>query len=266
MMILPLLKRNFCSCIKVFLILFAVICLYTTVIIYMYNPELADMLNDYQKALPEMMSAVGMTDIASNLLEWIQIYLYGFIMNVFPMVFAIILGNKLLMRDIDRGSMAGILTSPNSRFSILLTQVVSAILLMFLMLAAVTGVGIASCEMLFPGELDISHYFLLNVGSFLLQLVVLSIVFLCASFCSESKYFYTFGAGIPILFFLIQMISNMGEKLQNLKYLTIYTLFPAQDIIQGTGNAAAGLISMAVLSLLMFSGSMIWFCKRDLSL
>ncbi len=90
-MIFPLFKRNISSGIKVFMILFAVICMYTTIIIYMYNPELSEMLSDYQKALPGMMSAVGMTGIASNLLEWIQIYLYGFIMTLFPMVFAIIL-------------------------------------------------------------------------------------------------------------------------------------------------------------------------------
>ena len=36
-MIFPLFKRNISSGIKVFMILFAVICMYTTIIIYMYN-------------------------------------------------------------------------------------------------------------------------------------------------------------------------------------------------------------------------------------
>ncbi len=42
------------------------------------------MLSSYQEALPEMMAAVGMTDVAQNLLEWIRVYLYGFIMPLFP--------------------------------------------------------------------------------------------------------------------------------------------------------------------------------------
>ena len=62
-----LMRRNFTSCLLPFAIVFLLITMYTTVIIYMYNPELADMLNDYQEAIPQMMSAVGMTGIASNL-------------------------------------------------------------------------------------------------------------------------------------------------------------------------------------------------------
>lgn len=265
-MIFPLFKRNISSGIKVFLILFAIICMYTTVIIYMYNPELSEMLSGYQEVLPEMMSAVGMTGIASNLLEWIQIYLYGFIMCLFPMIFAIILGNKLIMNDINQGSMASILSSPHSRFRIILTQAVSAVLMLFLLLAAVTAIGIFSSEMMFPGELNISRYLQLNASLFLLQLIVLGIAFFFACICSESRYYYSFGAGIPILFFLLQMLSNMGEKLEKLKYATIYTLFPSKDIVQGIEGYWTSNVAMACIALVLFAAGIFWFCRRDLSL
>ena len=110
---------------KILLILLAAMTLYTTVIIYMYDPELAHMLNDYQIALPGIMSAVGMTGIAGNLTEFVYIYLYGFIMLVFPIIAIIILGNKLLAHYIDSGSMGVLLATPNSRLKILLTQLLS---------------------------------------------------------------------------------------------------------------------------------------------
>lgn len=44
-----LLKRDMATGVKPFIIIFAVLCLYTTVIIYMFNPELASMLSDYQE-------------------------------------------------------------------------------------------------------------------------------------------------------------------------------------------------------------------------
>lgn len=264
-MIFALLKRNLRSAVKVFIILFAVICMYTTIIIYMYNPKLSDMLSSYQEALPEMMRAVGMTGIASNLLEWIQIYLYGFIMSLFPMIFSIIMGNRLLMSDIDKGSMASLLSSPNSRFRIILTQILSGIFLLFLLLSAVSGVGIISSQLMFPKELDISRYLQLNLGEFLLQLIILGIVFLSASVCSEAKYYYTFGAGLPILFFLLQMLSNMGDKLERLKYVTIFTLFPAQDIVQGTDAYPGSALTMGLIALALFISTIFWFCRRDLS-
>ena len=150
-MILPLLKRDMLSCVKIFLILFAIIGMYTVVIIYMYDPKLSDMLNDYQQLLPDMMSAFGMTGIATSLLEWMQIYLYGFIMFLFPMVFSVVLMQKLLMGYVDSGAMASLLATPNSRRELIVTQTVAVLLWNVILIGAVTVVGIFSAEMLFPG-------------------------------------------------------------------------------------------------------------------
>lgn len=128
MISLPLLKRNLAQTWKILLIILAAMTMYTTVIIYMYDPELAHMLNDYQQALPGMMTAVGMTGIAGNLTEFVHIYLYGFIMLVFPVIFLIILGNKLLAHYVDTGSMAVLLSTPNSRTRILVTQLLTLLL------------------------------------------------------------------------------------------------------------------------------------------
>lgn len=264
-MVGALFKRNMISGLKVLAILFGVMCLYTTVIIYMFNPEMADMLSGYQDVLPDMMAAVGMTGIAANLLEWIQIYLYGFIMILFPMIFGIIIINKLVTSYIDRGSMANLLASPHARTRIILTQAVSALLLMALLLAAVTAVGVISCEIMFPGELDMARYLELNASEILLQFVVLGIMFTAACFCNDSKYYYMFGAGLPILFFLLQMLSNMGGKLEKLKYCTIYTLFPAEKIVQGSEGFWQYNLAMGVVAVVLFGVSIWWFNRRDLS-
>lgn len=260
-----LLKRNILSCIKPLIIIFVALCLYTTVIIYMFNPKLADMLNEYQKALPDMMAAVGMEGMASNLLEWIKIYLYGFIMMLFPLIFIIIANHKLLMGYIDSGSMANLLATPNSRGKIIRTQLISSCLLIILLIAATTGVGIASCQIMFPGELDIPRYLLLNASTCLLQLGISGIAFGAACVFSESKYYYSIGAGLPILFFLIQMISNMGDKLKNLKYLTIYTLLPAKEIVAGESGHWGYELAMAVLVVVLYGSGVVYFKKRDIS-
>lgn len=260
-----LLKRNMASCVKPFVIIFAVLCMYTVIIIYMYNPELADMLNEYQQALPGMMSAVGMTGIASSLIEWIQIYLYGFIMILFPLIFIIILMQKLLMGYIDRGSLANLLSTPNSRGKIIRTQAISALLWIVIMMAAVTVVGLVSAQSMFPGELDVKSYLLLNADMLLLQAAVTGISFLAACLFSESKYYYAAGAGIPILFFLMQMIANMGDDFKNLKYGTIYTLFNPGAIIKGESVLVESLVLAALAAALFGAG--IWrFQRRDLSL
>lgn len=265
MISIPLLKRNMLVGIKPFLVIFAVLCMYTTVIIYLYDPEFSDMLNEYQQALPEMMSAVGMTGIAANLLEWIQIYLYGFIMLLFPLIFIIVLLQKLLMGYIDNGSISSLLATPNSRGKLIRTQVLSIILWIVLLMGLVTAVGIVSGELLFPGELDIGKYLILNISTLLLQLAVTGIAFLSACCFSESKYYYAVGAGLPLLFFLLQMISNMGEKLEKLKYITIYTLLPAADIVAGKSKYWRNDAVLFVIAAVLFAAGIWWFQRRDLS-
>lgn len=259
-----LLKRDMATGVKPFIIIFAVLCLYTTVIIYMFNPELASMLSDYQKALPEMMAAVGMTGVAANLLEWIKIYLYGFLMILFPLIFIIILVNKLVASYIDNGSMASLLATPNSRGKIIRTQLLALIIWITLLIICITGVGIATCEILFPGDLDITKYILLNGASLLLQLAVGSIAFFAACLCTEAKHYYMIGAGLPILFFLFQMLANMGEKTEWMKYCTLYTLFPAEQIVAGDSEAALYCIALAGIVVVLAVISHIHFCRRDI--
>lgn len=265
MISIPLLKRNIKTCIKPFLLVFAVICMYTVIIVYMYEPDFAEMLEEYQQKMPEVMAAMGMTGVASSLIEWMQIYLYGFIMMLFPLIFIIVMVLKLVMGYIDSGSMANLLATGNSRGKIIRTQVFSTILWMIILMGAVTVAGIFSGMWLFPGKLNVERYLILNISTLFLQLVVAGISFLCACVCSEARHYYTVGAGLPLLFFLMQMISNMGEKLENLKYFTIYTLLPAEEIAAGKSCVAQNLV-LILLALVLFGSGVWWFQRRDLGI
>lgn len=275
MISMPLLKRNLLSSLKIMAILYAVMTMYTVVIIYMYDPALADMLDSFQSAIPEMMRAFGMSGIASNLLEFIQIYLYGFIMLVFPMIFSIIQVHRLLTHYIDCGSMASLLATPNSRTKILRTQCLSVLITLAVLLLAVTLTGLCTCQIMFPGELNIGRYLLLNLVLFLLHLCLTSIIFLAGCLFNDSKTFYLFGAGIPILFYLFQMLSDMGEKMEWLKYFTLFTLFPGENIVKAEYTSLSGLASTGILGnslillgmgLIFYGIGHVYFKQKDLPL
>lgn len=266
MIAITLLKRNIRTCIKPFLLVFAVICMYTVIIIYMYDPDFAEMLEEYQQKMPEVMAAMSMTGVASSLIEWMQIYLYGFIMMLFPLIFIIVMIQKLVMGYIDSGSMANLLATGNSRGRIICTQAFSVVLWMVLLMGAVTVAGILGGIWLFPGELNVERYLILNISTLFLQLTVAGISFLCACVCSEARHYYTVGAGLPLLFFLMQMISNMGEKLENLKYFTIYTLLPAGEIAAGKGLFVVQNAVLLLLAIVLFGSGIWWFQRRDLGI
>ena len=81
---IALYKREMKGSIKLLIIFAAIITLYVSVIIYMYDPQMMKMLDSFAEAMPELMASVGMKTSAANLLGFMVSYLYGFILLVYP--------------------------------------------------------------------------------------------------------------------------------------------------------------------------------------
>lgn len=265
-MSLPLLKENIRGSWKLLVIFLAVISMYVGVMMTMYDPGMNESLTMMVESMPELMAAFGMTAVTGSLASFLANYLYGFLLLVFPMVFAVMLCNKLVARHVDRGSMAWLVASPNSRGRVALTQAVTVALAMLMMALYAAALAVALAEAMFPGELDIAAYLRLNVGLFCLLLAVSAIAFLASCVFNESKNAIAVGAGIPVLFLLVQMLSNMGDKLENLKYATLLTLFDTEGLLAGTGSAWAGAAALAVLALVLYGAGITIFRRRNLPL
>lgn len=264
-MIFPLLKRNLKSSLMTMIGFIAILAMYFGVIIYMYDPAMSEMLNQYQEILPEMMNAVGMSGIATNLIEFVGIYLYGFLMLMIPMVFTIMMVNKTLVKYLDSGSMAIILAAPNSRFSVIMTQLFSLIMNILIFMLTITLIGYGFAQTMFPNELDLIIYFKLNFSIFNLHLLLGSITFLSACIFNESKHFTLYGVGLPIIFLLTHMLSNMGDKLAFFKYFSVFSLFPKEAIIAGESSTVMNLVMIGG-AFILFSIAIKVFTKKDLSL
>lgn len=262
----PLLKRNFKSIWKIALIFIAILAMYTTIIIFMFDPEMAEMLVEYQELMPGIMAAAGMTGATGSLIAFINTYLYGFIMLVIPMIFEIIIIYKFVMKYVDNGSMASLLSTPNTRRKIILTQLVSCILWIALIVVITTVIGIVSCNSMFPGDLEVNSYIKLNISVFFLHFALSGIAFFAACLFNEAKNYFTFGAGISIVFYLLNMLANMGGNLKNLKYATIFTLFPGDKIVQGASGIIGPNIILALIGGVLYLLGVITFMKKDLSI
>ena len=122
MISMALYRREMKGSAKLLVIFGAVITMYVSIIIGMYDPEMMRMLDGFAEAMPELMAAVGMNANAGDLLGFMVSYLYGFILLVFPMLFCILRGNALIAKYVDKGSMTALVAAPVKRRTIALTQ------------------------------------------------------------------------------------------------------------------------------------------------
>ena len=256
--------REMKSSVKLLLILALILTLYVSVIINMYDPALMAMLDGFVRIMPQLMAAAGMSAGATSLLGFMISYLYGLVLLIFPMLFCILRGNGLIAKYIDNGSMAALMAAPVKRRSVALTQalvLVSGILLLVAYAAALEVICIAIA---FPDELDIAGLLALNGGLVCLHLFIGGICFLASCASSDTRHSLGFGAGIPALMYVLQMLANMGGAAKRAKYFTFFSLFDPSGIAAGSTAALAGVLALLAGAIGLYALSVVIFCKRDL--
>jgi ABC-2 type transport system permease protein len=257
-------KRGMRGIWKMLVIFAAVLTMYFTVIVTMFDPSYGNALDELAKTMPELMAIVGMSPASGELVSFMSAYLYGFIMLLFPMVFSILASNKLVASLVDRGSMAYLTAAPVKRTTIAFTQMKVMATGLFALVIYATVLGIVTCELSFPGELAIGKFLMLNAGVLSLQLFIGGICFLSSCIFNEVKYATGVGAGIPALAFIIQMMANAGAELENAKYATFFTLFDSDGLIAGEASAMAGMAILFVGSLVLFGAAIAVLSRKDL--
>lgn len=260
-----LLKKELKSNGRLLALFLGVLTLYGGMITSMFDPKLGESLKAMADSMPDLFSAFGMDQSGATLTEFLSNYLYGFLLVVFPMVFLILLANRLLTRYLDRGSIAFLLATPNRRSKIVLTQAFTMVLLLFSLTLYMTGFLLVLSEALFPGELDQRAFLLLNVGLLGLYLFLSGLCFCTACLWSEPRLATGVGAGACIAFVLLQMLSRVGEKFDWLKYATPLTLFDPQGLIAGEAPAVRGVLILYAAGVALYALGTAVFCRRDIS-
>lgn len=265
-MSMPLLKMEMKANVKMLILFLGVITLYGGVITAMYDPEIGQGMNAMAESMPELFAAFGMQDPGVTLMDFLINYLYGFILIIIPYVFIIIMCYKLLARYIDNGSMAYLLNTYYSRKRIIATQ--GAVLLsgvLLLILYASLLIMLLS-SFLYEENLDAGKFLILNVGLLCLEFFLAALGFLFACMFNELKHSVGIGAGLGLIFVLIQMLSQVNDKVDFFKYFTPLTLFMPEKLTQYEGEGIAGAAVLFVLAVALLAISVKGFERRDLPL
>lgn len=245
------------------LIFFGVLTMYTSIMISMYDPNDMEALTSMLKLFPEdLMKAMGFSKVVTDLTGYLASWLYGLLMFGFPMVYCIILGNKLVAKMVDNSSFAYLLSTPNSRVKIIVTQGVYALASVAVLFAAIFGVGILISSIMFPNSLDVGAFFSLNFTTMLVNMVVMMISFFFSCVFNETKLSLSFGAGIPIVFLLMKMIGDTSKDVEILKKLSIYGFYDPVDLAHGGEILGINLIYIGIIIILFLAALMVFKKKR----
>ena len=247
-------------------IIAAVLAMYIGMIVSMFDPKLGESLDLMMQSMPEIFAAFGMATQATTLIDFMLNYLYGFLLTIFILVLILIMVNKLMVRYLDRGAMAYLLATPNSRTRIALTMVGVMVTVLVALIAVVTALEVGFGEGMFPGELDFEALARVNAGLLALWLALAGLCFLSACLFSNATAALWVGGGLGILFFLMQMVSKVGDKFEFLQNINPLTLFDYYGLAAGDASAVGGAVALAASAVALFAAAVVVFDRRNLSI
>ncbi|WIY59652.1 ABC transporter permease subunit [Bacillus arachidis] len=225
-------------------------------------------LNELIGAMPESVKKiVGMETPIQNVSEFLAGEYYGMLFIIILTVFSVTVATHLIAHYVDKGAMAYLLATPVSRVKIAITQAVVLILGLLIITLATYGAGVLGAEwFLKDNNLNQELFFKMNLVGGLVFLVVSAYSFLFSCLCNDERKALSYSASLTILFYVLNMVGKLSDKLEWMRNISLFSLFRPEEIVAGTYNIWPVSIGLTCGAICIFAVAIVLFKKRDLPL
>lgn len=178
----------------------------------------------------QMMATMDFTAILNQLI-------YNVAALLLPLVYVVVVGNKLICAQVDSGSMAYIVSTPTNRGRIIRTQGLFFLLSLLAMYLIVGGASVASEAIAYGAKAIPIRSTLLNLGLFVTVLGLGGVCFLGSCLFNRTNHSFAFGGGISIFSFIANVLAifgsttfvNLGVGVKAMSYFSYVSLVSLFD-------------------------------------
>ncbi len=241
---------------------------------------LADMMDTMFEMMgidPEQIENMSSMDPTAMLNQ-----MYYTVMALLPiMILLVFLGNSLVVDQVDKGSMAYVLSTPTKRSAVTGTQTLFMVVVPFIVLAIVCATRIASTKLFF-GEVNVAGILALFGGMYILVEAIAAICYMGSCIFNRSRASLAFGGGISVWFFIASLLGMFGtdmmvdmgvgvKELGNLNKMTLVGLYDIDALATvGTNTVDYSFVwklaLLAVIAIACYTVGSLKFQKKDLPL
>lgn len=208
----------------------SVISFMLAVCVFIY-PEMASQMNEMSEMFSDMgsfSSAFGMDEL--NFGEFMGYFGVecGNNLGLGGALFAAILGIGALAKEEKDRTAELLLTLPISRSKVITQKLLSVFTQVFILNFSVAVISTLSA-LIIGEKLDAKPFFLILFASFLMQIEISAITFGISAFLRKGS--FAIGLGISLMFYFMNILANLTEETEFLKYITPYGYSDASGII-----------------------------------
>lgn len=186
----------------------------------------------------------------------------GNVLSIGGGFFAALAGISVLANEEKERTAEFLLTHPVSRFSVISQKLLSVLTQVVVLNVVVVGVSLISAAVV-GEEFEMKEFILLHIAYLLMQLEISCICFGISAFIRRGS--VGIGLGLALALYFINIVCNISEQAEFLRYITPYAYADASNIIS-EDKLDIGLIAVgAAIAVIGAAVGCLKYLKKDIS-
>lgn len=194
------------------------------------NSDNMQMMDEMMKIFPEEMLKAFNMDISSidTAFGWLKTEGFIFVLLITG-IYSGILGSNILLKEENDKTIEYLNSVPVTRKMIVINKILCGLLYIILMVTAIGTFNFIGLTV--SGEFDRKSYILLSITPIFSSIVIFAICLFLSTFTHKTKKTLGISLGIVFVSYFLNIISEMGDSTEFLKYISIFTLADIRNVI-----------------------------------
>ena len=194
------------------------------------NSDSMKMMDEMMKMFPEEMLKAFNMDISSidSAFGWLKTEGFVFVLLITG-IYSGILGSNILLKEESDKTIEYLNSVPVTRRKIVINKIICGLLYIILMVLAIGIFNFIGLTL--SGDFDRKSYLLLSVTPLFSSIVIFAVCLFLSTFTHKTKKTLGISLGIVFASYFLNVISEMGESTEFLKYISIFTLADIRNVI-----------------------------------
>ena len=227
------------------------------------NSANMEMIDEMMKMFPEEMLKAFNMDISTidSAFGWLKTEGFVFVLLITG-VYSGILGSNILLKEESDKTIEYLNSVPVTRKNIVLNKILCGLFYIILMIVIIGIFNFIGLSL--SGEFDRKSYILLSITPLFSSIVIFAICLFLSTFTHKTKKTLGISLGIVFVSYFLNVISEIGESTEFLKYISIFTLADIRNVILNVSINPILVVLAICITVIFMILTMIRYEKKEL--
>lgn len=227
------------------------------------NSDNMQMMDEMMNMFPEELLKAFNMDISGidTAFGWLKTEGFVFVLLITG-IYSGILGSNILLKEENDKTIEYLNSVPVTRKMIVISKILCGNLYIVLMVVIVGIFNFMGLSL--SGDFDKKTYILLSITPIFSSIVIFAVCLFLSTFTHKTKKTLGLSLGIVFASYFLQIISEMSESTEFLKYISVFTLADIRNVIVDVAMNPVMVILSIILTTIFIFSAIIHYDKKEL--